>query len=144
MIHQDTIKLLRECDSGIKMGVSTINEVLPHTYSGTLRELLSKCRYEHEELDRELRSLLSEYADKGKSPNPLVKGMSFIKTEGALLMTEGDSTIARIMTDGCNMGIKSLSKYLNEYRAADERSKTIAKRLIDSEDRLAKNIRIYL
>lgn len=144
MIHQDTIKLLRECDSGIKMGVSTINEVLPHTYSGKLRELLSECRYEHEELDRELRSLLSEYGDKGKSPNPLVKGMSFIKTEGALLMTEGDSTIARIMTDGCNMGIKSLSKYLNEYTAADERSKSIAKKLIDSEDRLSKNIRIYL
>ncbi len=28
MIEHDTIKLLRECDSGIKMGVSTIDEVL--------------------------------------------------------------------------------------------------------------------
>ena len=144
MIEQDTIRLLRECDAGIKMGLSTINEVLPHTYSGTLRELLSDCRYEHEELDKELRALLSEYGDKGKNPNPLVKGMSFIKTEATLLVTEGDKTIARIMTDGCNMGVKSLSKYLNEYRAADERSKRIAKRLIDSEEGLSRAIRTYL
>ena len=144
MTEQDTIKLLRECDAGIKMGVSTINEVLPHTYSGTLRSLLSDCRYEHEMLDQELRELLCEYGDKGKNPNPIVKGMSYIKTEAALLVTEGDSTIARIMTDGCNMGVKSLSKYLNEYRAADERSRSIAKRLIDSEERLCRDMRVYL
>lgn len=28
MIEQDTIKLLRECDAGIKMGVSAIEESL--------------------------------------------------------------------------------------------------------------------
>ena len=28
MIEQDTIKLLRECDAGIKMGVGSIDEVL--------------------------------------------------------------------------------------------------------------------
>ncbi len=144
MIEQDTIRLLRECDAGIKMGISSINEVLPHTYSGELRGLLSDCRYEHEQLDSELRALLDEYGDRGKNPNPITKGMSFIKTEAALLVSEGDNTIARIMTDGCNMGVKSLSKYLNEYTCADERSKSIAKRLIDSEERLSKDIRAYL
>lgn len=144
MIEKDTIRLLRECDAGIKMGISSIDEVLPYTHSGTLRELLSDCRYEHTELDRELRSLLSEYGDKGKSPNPIAKGMSFIKTEAKLLVTEGDSTIASIMTDGCNMGVKSLSRYLNEYRAADERSKDIAKRLIKSEEKLGVGVRAYL
>jgi hypothetical protein len=28
MIRKDTIKLLRECDAGVKMGVDSINEVL--------------------------------------------------------------------------------------------------------------------
>ena len=28
MIEQDTIELLRECDAGIKMGVSAIDEVM--------------------------------------------------------------------------------------------------------------------
>ena len=56
----------------------------------------------------------------------------------------GDGVIADLMTDGCNMGVKSLNKYLNEYKAADERSKDIAKRLINLEEKLAVDIRSYL
>ena len=42
------------------------------------------------------------------------------------------------------MGIKSLSRYLNEYKAADEEAKGIAKRLIAIEDALAQDLRAYL
>jgi len=42
------------------------------------------------------------------------------------------------------MGVKSLNRYLNEYAAADEVSKDIAKRLINLEERLAIDIRKYL
>ena len=45
-------------------------------------------------------------------------------------MNESDKTIADLMTDGCNMGVKSLNQYLNQYEAADEKKKDIAKRLI--------------
>ena len=48
------------------------------------------------------------------------------------------------MTDGCNMGVKSLSKYLNQYKAADEKSKALAKRLIRLEEQLAVDIRRFL
>ena len=48
------------------------------------------------------------------------------------------------MTDGCNMGVKSLSRYLNQYKAADEQSKNIAKRLIQLEEGLSVNMRSYL
>ena len=53
-------------------------------------------------------------------------------------------TIASLMTDGCNMGVKSLNKYLNKYKAADEVSKDIAKRLINLEEKLAIDIRQFL
>ena len=36
MIEQDTIKLLRECDAGVKMGVSSIDDVLGQVRSGAL------------------------------------------------------------------------------------------------------------
>jgi hypothetical protein len=55
-----------------------------------------------------------------------------------------DDTIADLMTDGCNMGVKSLSQYLNKYKAADEVSKDIAKKLIAIEAKLAEDIRGYL
>ena len=42
------------------------------------------------------------------------------------------------------MGVKSLNRYLNQYEAADEVSKDMAKRLIHLEEKLAVDIRQYL
>ena len=61
-----------------------------------------------------------------------------------LVMHESDHVIADLMTDGCNMGVKSLNRYLNQYKAADEVSKDICKRLINLEERLAIDIRDFL
>ena len=61
-----------------------------------------------------------------------------------IAMNDSDHTIADLMTDGCNMGVKSLNKYLNQYKAADEVSKDITKRLINLEEKLAIDIRPFL
>jgi len=144
MVEQDTIKLLRECDAGVKMGVSSIDDVMDHVNAEKLRDLLRECRAEHEQLDKELQTLLDKYHDDGKEPNPMAKGMSWVKTNVMLAMKDSDATIADLMTDGCNMGVKSLNKYLNQYKAADEVSKDIAKRLINLEEKLAVDIRGFL
>ena len=144
MIEQDTIKLLRECDAGIKMGVSSIEDMLEYISSPKLKKLLTDCRDDHVKLDRELQKLLDKYHDDGKNPNPIAKGMSWMKTNMKLVINESDATIADLITDGCNMGVKSLSRYLNEYAAADEVSKDICKKLIKIEADLAVNMRDYL
>ncbi len=144
MIEQDTIKLLRECDAGVKMGVSSIKEVLDNVKSEKLRGILLDSLHEHEELDRDIQKGLKEFGDEGKDPNPMATSMSWIKTNVKLMMHESDKTIADLMTDGCDMGVKSLSKYLNQYKAADERSKDIAKKLIKIEQKLGDDIRGYL
>ena len=144
MIEQDTIKLLRECDAGIKMGVKSIDDVLDYVKSPELKKDLNACKDEHAKLDCELQSLLEKYDDDGKDPNPVANAMSWMKTNIKLVVNESDSTIADLMTDGCNMGIKSLNKYLNEYEAADEVSKDICKRLINLEEKLLAQMRAYL
>ena len=144
MIEQDTVKLLRECDAGVKMGVSSIEDVLKFTKSRELRTKLDNCLDAHRELGEELQELLAKYHDDGKNPNPIAKGMSWMKTEVKLAMDTSDATIADLMTDGCNMGVKSLNRYLNQYEAADEVSKDITKRLINLEEQLAIDIRGYL
>ncbi len=144
MIEQDTIKLLRECDAGVKMGVSSINDVIEYTDSDELTKILEKCRGEHNKLDDEIQMHLKRFDDWGKEPNPMAKGMSWMKTNIKLMMHESDKTIADLMTDGCNMGVKSLNKYLNEYEAADEYTKDIAKRLINLEEQLAIDMRGFL
>ena len=144
MIEQDTIKLLRECDAGVKMGVSSIDEVLNHITGEKFRRRLTECKTEHEKLDSEIQKELGRYHDEGKEPAAMAKGMSWIKTNVLLAMNDSDKTVADLMTDGCNMGVKSLNKYLNQYEAADETSKDIAKRLINLEEKLAVDIRKYL
>ena len=144
MIEPDTIKLLRECDAGIKMGVKSIDDVLHHVKSAELLELLQTCRDRHEDLDRDLQQLLDHYGDEGKDPNFMAEKMAAMKTGMKLKMDDGDSTVADLMTDGCNMGVKSLSRYLNQYAAADEASKDITKKLIELESRLAVDLRDYL
>ncbi len=144
MIEQDTIKLLRECDAGIKMGVASIDEVLDYVHNSDFKKLLSDCKSEHEKLAIEIGELLNKYQDDGKDPNPMAKGMSWMKTNVMLKMNESDNTVADLITDGCNMGVKSLNKYLNQYEAADEVSKDITKRLINLEEKLTIDIRKYL
>ena len=144
MNSQDTVKLLRECDAGVKMGVKSIDEVLQYVKADPLKKRLTECKNEHEELAKQILEKLEQYADAGKDPNPIAQGMSWIKTNVKLAMNESDHTIADLITDGCNMGVKSLNKYLNKYKAADERSKDITKRLINLEEKLAIDIREYL
>ncbi|MBQ3003927.1 MAG: hypothetical protein IJD82_09350, partial [Clostridia bacterium] len=74
----------------------------------------------------------------------VAKSMSWMKTNVMLAVKESDHTIADLITDGCNMGVKSLNRYLNQYKAADEVSKDITKRLINLEEKLAVDIRSYL
>ncbi len=144
MIESDTIKLLRECDAGIKMGVASIDDVLDYVHDKTLRKCLVDCKVEHDKLKEEIQTLLDKYHDDGKEPNAMAKGMSWMKTNVKLVMDESDGTIADLMTDGCNMGVKSLNRYLNQYKAADEKTKDITKRLINLEEKLAVDIRCFL
>lgn len=144
MVEQDTVKLLRECDAGVKMGISSIDEVLEFVKNGNFKEYLDDCKVQHEELEDQIQDLLDEYHDDGKEPNPVAKGMSWMKTNAKLAVDKSDETVADLMTDGCNMGVKSLNRYLNKYKAADEKSKDITKRLINLEEKLAVDIRQFL
>lgn len=140
----DTVKLLRECDAGIKMGVASINDVINDVKSNDFKSLLYDCRNQHEKLQEEIDTLLDEHHDDGKNPNPMAKGMSWMKTNMKMAVVGSDKTVADLMTDGCNMGVKSLSKYLNQYKSADSKSKDITSRLIQIEDKLSTDIRQYL
>ena len=144
MVEQDTIRLLRECDAGVKMGISSIGDVLGYVSSPELKKLLQDSSQEHDGLKAELQGLLAEYNDEGKEPAAMAKGMSWLKSNVKLTVDGSDSTAADLMVDGCNMGVKSLSRYLNRYKAADERSKDMAKRIISTEERLSADMRPFL
>lgn len=144
MENKDTISLLKECDSGSKMAVSAIDEVLEKTTEPELKELLNKSKAHHTKLGNELHSILAKNGSDEKEPSVMAKGMSWMKTNVMLTMKDNDRTIADLITDGCNMGIKSLYKYLNQYTNADSVAKKICNQLIDIEESLRKDLRCYL
>lgn len=144
MIQPDTIKLLRECDAGVKMGITSMDEVLEYVHNEELCRILMVSKEEHKRIKEEIRTILENCQDEGKEPGAMAKGMSWMKTNVKLVLDESDETIADLMTDGCNMGVKSLRRYLNQYEAADEQTKDIARRLIRLEEKLAEDIRPFL
>ena len=143
MGNNDTINLLKECNSGTKMAVDSIDEILDKVKATELRDVLNSSRIQHEKLGNELHSLLLEHNSEEKEPAVMAKGMSWLKTNLKMAMDESDATIASLITDGCNMGVKSLHMYLNKYPGADSTSQDICKRLISIEDKLCKEMRPY-
>ena len=144
MIEQDTIKLLRECDAGVKMGITSIDDVLKYVRSDSLKQQLVECKEKHDKLDAEIQGLLDKYSDEGKDPNPIAKGMSWMKTTVKLGFDESDHTISDLMTDGCNMGIKSISEYLNKYQSANQETRNLVQSLVELEKKLMEELRVYL
>ena len=144
MVNDGTVKLLKECNAGVQMGVSSIDEVLPHVGSNKLESVLNEYKNKHSQLGNETNKLLQEFGEETKEPNPVAKGMSWLKTNVKLGLDDSDATVSDLITDGCNMGVKSLRRYINQYNSADERSVAIANKLIDIEQELAVEVAPFL
>ena len=141
---EDTEIMLKVCDAGTKTAVNSIKEVLDNVKSEELLKLLTTSLSEHEDIGNEIADSLREMGGHGKDPNPMARVMSWMKINFKILEKGDDKTIAALMLDGCNMGVKQLSTYLNEYKNADDKSKRLTKRLINAEERLAGQLKNYL
>ena len=144
MANSDTIHLLQECDAGSKMAVTSLDEVLDSVSNHNMLELLTESKKHQEEFGNDLHEMLNDQGTDEKEPSPIAKGMSWIKTNVKIGMDGSDKTIADLIVDGCDMGIKSLYKYLNQYPTADHSAKKICKRLISIEDELRRKLYDYL
>lgn len=143
-MDEDSVKLLKECDAGIKMGISSLDEVMESVHGEAVRERLMEGKNDFNKLESRVESFLKKDCEQGKEPAMMAKAMSWIKTNVKLAMDEDDKTVADLITDGCNMGIKSVQRYINKYPTADERVKSIARDLMNVQEKLAKDMRAYL
>ena len=143
-MNSDTKNLLAECNAGIKMGESAIKQVLPHAKDKELRHALEVAKNTHATLGDEIHKMMLDGGRSPKDAHPVARAMSSMKICATMMMKESDKSIADLMTDGCDMGIKSLSGYLNQYKNATDEAKNMAKRLIASEEFLEGKLRSYL
>ena len=144
MANSDTIKLLKECDAGSKMAVTSIDDVMEYVSDESMKQLLKESKKHHEKLGNEIHEALKQRDASEKEPSMIAKGMSWMKTNMKLTMDDSDSVVAELITDGCDMGVKSLYQYLNDYNEAEHEAKALCKRLIGIEEDLRKELRKYL
>lgn len=144
MVNQDTISLLRECSAGTQMAVYSIDEILEKVEDPKLHELLASSKAHHEQLGNEIHAQLNQCGDSTKEPSAMAKGMSWLKTNTKLIMDDSDRVCADLITEGCNMGSKSVQQYINKYGAADKEAKIKAEELIRIEEKLVCDLKPYL
>lgn len=137
--EHDTGKLLRECDAGIKMGITSLEDIASKAADPELEQILNQSRQDHIRLRAETERQLNRIKNKGKSPGAMAKSMSSLKTQFTM-QGGGDSDAARLVTDGCEKGIKMLNKYLDKYHYADERSKKLTNEIIAAEQQLVSEL----
>ncbi len=143
-MKKDTTRLLRECAAGAKMGERSLNLAVAKMKSGELKNTLESASETHAIIGDEARKMLYSARQNEKQPNPISTLMSEGKIKAACAISPKPETIASLMTDGCNMGAKSLTKALAKYPAASPQARFLCQRLITAEDNLRDRLRKYL
>ena len=131
-MNDASIGLLQACDSGAKTGLNSIRAVLDKVQDTELLRLLTHAMETHEKIGKEI------------IPSAMARIGAWFKINMELLIQPTDDTVAALITDGCNMGVKQISVYFNRYPDADPKVRAIADRLRIEEEQLAKQLRLYL
>ena len=143
-MNKQTRELLQECSSGCKMAIRSIDQVTEYAKEESLERILQRYRKEHENLQEEIVRLLAEEGITPDDPGTMATAMAWTNIELKMLMEADSHQIAKVMMDGCNMGIQSVSEYKNKYTEASDESVSIAKRLVSIEERFMEELRGYM
>ena len=143
-ISQDTVELLKECDAGCKMAIDSMEQISKYVSDDKLKTVIQKYNGAHIKMEEDIHRLLNMIGEEDKDPNPIAKASSWIQSEVKMMMNCDAKQAAHILTDGCNMGVKSLCKYKNQYKAAEEKSVQICDKLCDLETKMTYDLREFL
>lgn len=143
-MSKDTLKLLKECNAGCKSATNSMEQVQAYVKDSQLRKIIEQYNKEHILIGDECHKILDKAGETEKDPSPMAKTFSWISTEIKMMINDDEKKIADIMVDGCNMGIKALSRYLNEYKEADKESRNLTKKLIRLEQDFMNDLLGYL
>lgn len=132
-MNEDTMNLLKECNAGCKSATNSMEQVMPYIENENLKSTINKYNQMHIDIGDKCHLMLNECNEEEKDPPVMAKAFSWISTEMKLMINDDTHKIADIMLDGCNMGIKSVSEYINKYKAASLESINLSKNLVKLE-----------
>lgn len=143
-MDKQTVTLLKECNAGCKMAVSSIDRIKEFLMNAELEQTLTAYKEQHKKLEEESSKLLAEMGECGQQPDKIASAFSWITTEVKLLVKDDSTQIAKILMNGCNMGIQSISECMNKCPDASHDSVSLAKKLVKCEEKLMEDMKKYL
>lgn len=143
-MNEDTIQLLKEIDSGCLMAINSLHQMEEYDTPKELHDLLTRYAGRHDDLQKEASTLLHRNQETDKQPSMMASAMSWLTTEMKMMMHNESSQLAKIIMNGCNMGIQSIGEYLSKYKAASEEALKLARKLIKTEEELFSEAKAFL
>ncbi len=143
-MEANTIELLKECNKGCKMAIESMTQVIDKIKSSDMKNVITHYNTRHKEIEDKSSELIKQYGESESAPGIMASTFSWISTEIKLTLENDDKKIAKIMMDGCNMGIQSVSEYINKYTKASSDSISLAKKLVKLEEDFMEDMKAYL
>lgn len=140
----DTCKLLEEVDSGCKMAINSMNRITSYKMDEKLAHLIDSYKYKHMELEKQAAELLRANGRPEKEPGMMAATMSNMTTNMKMFWKDDNNQVAKIMMDGCNMGIQSIAEQINQCKQASKESIGLAKNLIETEENFMCDLKKFL
>ena len=135
------------CPTGIArtyMAAESLEQIRDMVSDQELWKDITESYEKHQELDAKIKKTLSAMEEEGKEPGKMASAWSWMSTEMRMLAKGGDKEAASIVTDGCNMGIKTICGYKNQYSGASKAVMEIADGLTGLEENLRDCMKKFL
>lgn len=143
-MNSDTVALLKECDAGCNMGVESMKQVRSYAEDGKLIAVIDKYLERHDDFGDKCHRMLNQMKETTQDPPKMASAFAKISTDMKLMMEKDSHKIAEILIDGCNMGIKSVTENIHKYNKADAGSVSLAKELVEMEQKMSQDLLQFL
>lgn len=143
-MDEQTRKLLEECSIGCKMAVNSLDQITGYIKDSDLKKLVENYISRHKDLEAEAVKALQNSGNDAKDPGALSSVFAWFTTEMKLTFNDDNTRIAKLLMDGCNMGIQTLGERMNTLNQADSSALALARKIIKAEQDLMKELQAFL
>lgn len=143
-MEEQTLQILNECSSGCKMAIHSMEQILEYVKNEKLEQVIEEAIQNHKAIAERTAKALTSYGAHGKKPGAAAETFAWLTTEMKMMIRDDSAQIAKIMTNGCNMGIQSIMEVWNDSPEADRESKDIARDLVKAEEDFADKLKAFL
>ena len=121
-----------------------MTQILDYVDDDDLERLIRKYIRKHEELEEESSSIIKEAGREIKEPGILSNAFIWFTTEIKLMLKDDDHGICKILMNGCNMGIQSISEKINACCQTDREVRKHAEKLVSMEETFMQELKTYV